>query len=144
MRITWKLLSSVWLLFLAFAVQPGDAQTCRPYDEGAKIETAYDAFSASPLNNYDFGSAPSKKANANQATGPVGILANFAKLLAAERGLYSTTAGQGMESGLFSRIQSAFQRNGGVMQADAESTRFLLTRGAEGATIDSSTILLRE
>jgi RHS repeat-associated protein len=62
--------------------------------------------------------------------------------VAAEGGLYSTTAGQGMESGLFGRIQSAFQRQGGVMQADADSTRLLNTLGVEGATADAKTILL--
>jgi hypothetical protein len=41
---------------------------------------------------------------------------------AAEGGLYSKIAGQGMESGLFRRIQGAFQRQPGrVMLADENS-----------------------
>jgi RHS repeat-associated protein len=60
----------------------------------------------------------------------------------AEGELYSTTAGQGMNTSLFQRIQSAFQRQGGVMQVDAESTRLLNTLGVEGATVDAKTILL--
>lgn len=47
-----------------------------------------------------------------------------------------------MDAGLFNRIQSAFERNGGVMKADAESTRLANTLGVEGMTFDAKTIAL--
>jgi hypothetical protein len=58
--------------------------------------------------------------------------------------LLSTISGESMDSALFQRIQSAFQRNGGVMQANAETTAYLEQRGAEGISYGADTILLPE
>jgi len=58
--------------------------------------------------------------------------------------LTSTIGGNGMDAALFKRIQAAFQRNGGVMQANAESSKMLKALRAEGIAFDAKTIALTE
>jgi hypothetical protein len=49
-----------------------------------------------------------------------------------------------MDPALFQRIQAAFERNGGIMQSDAATTAYFESRGAEGISYGSDTILLPE
>lgn len=60
----------------------------------------------------------------------------------AEKQLFSEIGGQGMDPTLFARMKAAFERQGGVMKVDAESTRLAQTLGVEGITFDAKTIAL--
>ena len=61
----------------------------------------------------------------------------------AQRELFSTIAGEGMDPALFGRMKDAFERQGGRILQGGDVERYLMQAGVEGSTANAKLIQLR-